>query len=70
MKVNFTATITQEEKSSLQAVIDMLSKLTDGESLMISECLKAYGYCSLDDVRDTLITLREWSEVEQCQKMF
>jgi hypothetical protein len=66
MKVDFTATITKEEMSSLQAVIDMLSKLSDGENLIISECLKEYSYCSLDDVRDTLITLREWSEVEQC----
>lgn len=70
MKVNFITKVTQDEMSSFQAVIDILSKLTDGENLMISECLKEYGFCSLDDVRDVLIRLREWSEVEEWQKMF
>lgn len=71
MKVKSVIVLKQEEMSAIQKVIDIIAYLTDGENILISEYLKEDGYCQLDDVKDVLIALREWSEVEQeCQKIF
>ena len=71
MKVKTIITVKQEEISAINTVIGMINLLTDGENLIISEGLKEDGCCQLDDIRETLIILREMIEVEEeCPKMF
>jgi hypothetical protein len=71
MKIKSTIVLKEEEMSAINKVIGMINFLTDGENILISEYLKEDGCCQLDDVRETLITLREMCEVEEeCLKMF
>jgi hypothetical protein len=71
MKIKSTIVLKEEEMSAINKVIGMINFLTDGENILISEYLKEDGCCQLDDVRETLITLREMCEVEEeCPKMF
>lgn len=71
MKIKSVIILKEEEMSAINKVIGMINFLTDGENLMISEQLKDDDCCRLDDVRETLITLREMCEVEEeCPKMY
>lgn len=71
MKIKSVIILKEEEMSAINKVIGMINFLTDGENLMISEQLKDDDCCQLDDVRETLITLREMCEVEEeCPKMY
>ena len=65
MKIKSVIILKQEELVAIQTVINMVNHLTDGEDIMISELLIDNGYRPLDDMKDVLIALREWNEVEE-----
>lgn len=65
MKIKSIIVVKQEELVAIQTVINMINHLTDSENIMISELLIDDGYRPLDDMKDVLIALREWSEVEE-----
>lgn len=72
MKIKSVLTATAHEFNNINAVVQMLSKFTEGEEMLLDEAFQDYGVPTVDVIRDGLIYLRDLIEVEEdkCPKMY
>lgn len=72
MKIKSVLMATAHEFNNINAVVQMLSKFTEGEEMLLDEAFQNYGVPTIDTIRDGLIYLRELIEVEEdkCPEMF
>lgn len=72
MKIKSVLVATAHEFNNINAVVQMLSKFTEGEEMLLDEAFQDDGMLTIDAIRDGLIYLRDLIEVEEdkCPKMY